>query len=122
MRSGRKAGRADVADILPHVNEAARLNLGTDLRQVTVDADHLMLVLDANAIAQLATPSGADDPAIGYGLNRLAVLGDQVDAHVRPVFVQDRMIAVKGEAGRDVLEIERELQRLRTERVALFII
>src|SRR5271154_6340225 len=80
-----------------------------------------MLVLDANAIAQLATPSGADDPAIGYGLNRLAVLGDQVDAHVRPVFVQDRMIAVKGEAGRDVLEIERELQRLRTERVALFV-
>src|SRR5271154_1476168 len=104
------------------MNEAARLDLGTDLRQVTVDADHLMLVLDADAIAQLATPSGADDPAVGDGLDRLAVLGDQIDARVRPVLMQDRMIAVKGEAGRDVLEIQRELQRLRTERVALFII
>ena len=81
-----------------------------------------MLVLDADAIAQLATPSGADDPAVGNSFNRLAVLGDQVDADVRPVLMQDRMIAVEGEAGRDVLEIQRELQRLRTERVALLII
>ena len=81
-----------------------------------------MLVLDADAIAQLAAPSGANDLAVGNGFNRLAVFGDQVDADVRPVLMQDRMIAVEGEAGRDVLEIQRELQRLRTERVTLLII
>src|SRR5260370_27680363 len=36
--------------------------------------------------------------------------------------MEDRMMAMEGEARRYVLEIERELQRLRAERVALFVI
>src|SRR6202040_3315757 len=122
MGPGRKAGRADVADDLPHMNGTALLHFGTDLRQVTIDADHLMLMLDADAVAELATPSGADYRSVCDALNRLAVFRDQVNADVRAVLVQDRMIAMERKAGRYVLEIQRELQRLRTERVALFVI
>jgi hypothetical protein len=89
---------------------------------MAVDADHLMLMLNADAIAELALPPRAYHSAIGDGLDRLAVFGDQIDADVRPILVQDRMIAMKGEARGNVLEIERELQGLRTERVALFVI
>src|SRR5580704_13196115 len=64
MRSGRKAGRTHVSNQLPHVNRTARLHLGTNLREVTVDADHLMLMLDADAIAELAAPSRAYDRAV----------------------------------------------------------
>src|SRR5258708_855258 len=122
MRPGREAGRSYIADDLPDMNVAARLHLRTDLRQMTVDADHLILMLDADAVAELALPSRADDRAVRDTLNWLAVLRDQIDAYVGPVLVQDRMIAMESEAGGYVLEIERELQRLRTECVALFVI
>ncbi len=69
-----------------------------------------MLMLDADAIAELALPSRAYDGAIGDGLDRLGVLGDQIDADMRPLLVQDRMIAMEGEARGNVLEIERKLQ------------
>src|ERR1019366_678810 len=122
MRPGRKAGRTDISNDLPDMNVAARLDVGANLRQMTVDADHLMLMLDADAVAELALPSRAYDRAIGDGLDRLAVFGDQIDADMRPVLVQNRMIAMEGEARGNVLEIEWKLQGLRTERVALFVI
>src|SRR5258708_7644419 len=122
MRSGRKAGRTDVSNQLPHMNVASRLHVGTNLREVTVDADHLTLMLDADAVTELAAPSRAYNSAVSDGFDRLAVLGDQVDADVRAVLVQNRVIAMERETGRYVLEVERELQRLRAERAALFII
>src|SRR5208283_231427 len=121
MRPGRKAGRADISNDLTDPNVAARLHVGADLRQMTVDADHLMLMLEADAIAELALPSRAYDGAVGDRLDRLAVLGDQIDADMRPILVQDRMIAMEGEARGNVLEVERKLKRLRTECVALFV-
>src|ERR1700722_12793785 len=59
MRSSGKAGRTHVSNVLPHMNGTARLHVGTNLREVTVDADHLMLMLDADAVAELAAPSRA---------------------------------------------------------------
>src|SRR5208337_5386870 len=122
MRPGRKAGRTDIANYLPDMNVAARLDVGANLRQMTVDADHLMLMLDADAIAELALPSRAYHLSVGDGLDRLAVLGDQIDADMRPVLVQDRMPAMEGEPRGYVLEVEREPQRLRAERVPLLVV
>src|ERR1700691_510192 len=104
------------------MNGRTRLHLGTNLREVTIDADQIVLMLDADGVAELALPSRAYDRAVRDALNRFAVLRDQVDADMRSVLVQNRVIAMEGETGRDVLEIERELERLRTERVTLFVV
>src|SRR5271166_5480046 len=48
MRPGREPGRTYISNHLRDMNVAARLHLGTDLRQVAVDADHLVLMLDAD--------------------------------------------------------------------------
>src|SRR5713101_2573835 len=122
MRSGREPGRTDVADKLPDTNVAARLHSGRDLGQVAVDADHLVLMLEANAIAQLALPSGALHLAVRDSFDRLAIFGDQVNADVGAIGVENRMIAMEREAGGNVLEVEREAQELRTECVSLFVI
>src|ERR1700722_3822254 len=98
MRPGREAGGTYISDQLPHMNACARLHLRTDLRQMTVDADQIVLMLDADRVPELALPSRADHGAIGDTLNRFAVLCDQINADVRAVFVEDRMIAMEGEA------------------------
>ena len=71
-RPGRKAGRADISNDLPDTNVGARLHLGANFRQMTVDANDLMLMLEADAIAELALPSRADHSAIGDRFDRLA--------------------------------------------------
>ena len=75
-----------------------------------------------HAIAELALPSGALNLAVRDRFDGLAVFGHEVNAYVGAVCVQNRMIAMEREARRYVLEVERELQRLRTERAVLFVI
>src|ERR1700687_3468578 len=122
MRSGREPGRSDVADKLPDTNVAARFHPRRYFRQVTVDADHPVLMLDPYAVAQLPLPSRALNLAVGDRSDRLAIFGNQVNANVGAVCVENRMITVKREARGDVLEVERVAQELRTERVSPLVI
>src|SRR5262249_44007897 len=56
--------------------------------------------------------TGVFDSSVRYCLNRRAIVGREVHAHVRPVFVQNGMIAVESETGGDVVEFDRKSQCL----------
>ncbi len=89
---------------------------------MAINADHPVLVIDAHAAAQLAAPPGSLDAAVGDRLDRGAVVGREIDAYVRPIFVENGMVAMETEARRDVLEIDRKAQRLRLQRLALGVV
>src|SRR5262245_27184051 len=122
VRSGGQPGRTDPAYDLTHVHPCVLMNIGTDLRKVPVDAGHAVLMLDANRVAQFSGPAGLFHLAVGHCSHRSTVFRDQIDSHMWPIGVQEWMIAMEGKARGDVLKIEREAQRLRTERASLLIV
>src|ERR1700733_9769360 len=98
MRSGGETGRAHPSDHLANAHLVSRLEARRDLRQVAVDTDHALIVIDLYAVAQFAAPSRALDAAIRNRLNRRAVMSHQIDADVRPIFMEYRMVAMETEA------------------------
>ena len=93
VRAGREAGRADIADQLPRVDEAARLrrrSRSCGRRRLTRPPP--CAIWTCAAIA--AGPAGADDLAVRRGDDRAAPARADVDPGVKAGEVQDRVIAI----------------------------
>src|SRR5579864_4180523 len=120
MRPGGKAARAYTPNNVTDSNVDPRLD--GNLRQVSADADDSALVRDTDASPEFAAPPGRLYASVRHRTNGRTVMGNEVNSGVRPVDVQDRMVPAFGEAGRDVVELEREAQRLRSERLAVAVI
>src|SRR5271154_1839258 len=98
MRSGGQAAGTDSPDNLAQGHPFARVQPRRDFGQVAIDALHALGMRQPHAAPQFPAPSGELDPAIRYRLNRSAVFGSQIDADMRPVLMQNRMVAMEGEA------------------------
>src|SRR3984893_7945163 len=112
MGSGRQAARAHPADYLTQGHQFSIRQPPCDFRQMPVDAHHSLLVMQPYAEPQLSAPSGVSDPSVRDRLDRGPILGHQIDADVRPVFVENRMVTMEREARGDVVELDREAQDL----------
>ena len=88
MRSGRKTARSDPTDQVADVNLIAGLQARGDSREMAVNTDHRVVVIDLDAAAKLPTPSRGLDAAVGDRLDRRTVLRGQIYPHVRAVFVE----------------------------------
>jgi len=106
MRPAGKAARAYTPNNVTDSNVTAGLD--GNLRQVSIEADDPALVRDADASPEFAAPSSRLYPSVRHGPNGCAVMGNEVNAGVRPVDVQERMVPASAEAGRNVVELERE--------------
>src|SRR5712692_6950205 len=103
------AGKAACAYTPNNVTDSnVTLGLDGNMRQVSIEADDLALVRDADASPEFAAPSGRLYPSVRHGPNGCAVMGNEVNAGVRPVDVQERMVPASAEARRNVVELERE--------------
>src|SRR5208282_52423 len=76
VRSARQSRRTDKSNHLPHMNPRIRVNVGADAGQMSIDAGHAALMLDANRVAEFPGPPRLLDLAVGHGFYRRAVLGD----------------------------------------------
>src|SRR6266436_946774 len=89
---------------------------------MTVDAQDPACVLDSHAAPQLTAPPRLLDSPVRDCSDRCAVTCNQVNTKVRPVLMKNRMVPHFRKTGRDVLEIERESQRLRPQRLAVGVV
>ena len=55
------------------------------------------LVLDSHAAAEFAAPSGLFNSAIGDGFDGSAITRHEIDAVVRAILMQNRMVAMEAE-------------------------
>src|ERR1700730_1354380 len=120
MGPGGKAASAYTPNNVTDSNATAGLD--GNLRQVSIEADDSALVRDTDASPEFAAPPGRLYPSVRHRTNGRTVMGNEVNAGVRPVDVQERMVPAFAEARRNVVELEREAQRLRSERLAVAVI
>src|SRR5476651_2846998 len=82
MRTGRAAGRADVADDVALVDGGARRHARRDARHVGVQRLETVGVRDLHRAAVVVIPVGMVHDAVGGGMDRLADFAFEVDAVV----------------------------------------
>src|ERR1700731_1444297 len=87
MRPGGKAARAYTPNNVTDSNVTAGLD--GNLRQVSIEADDSALVRDTDASPEFAAPPGRLYPSVRHRTNGRAVMGNEVNAGVRPVDVQE---------------------------------
>src|SRR5579875_1334172 len=122
MGSGGQPAAADIADNLADAHRRPGRHLRTDRRQMRIDADQRIVMLDADTAAQFAFPIGKLNPPVAHRPDRRPIARRQVDPDMRPVAMQYRMIARGRKGGGDVLKINREAQELRLQRPAVLIV
>src|SRR5215469_340393 len=98
MRSGGQPGGSHPAYDLPHMHPSALTHFRADTRHMPIDAGHATLMLDTNRVAEFPGPSRLLYLAVRHRLHGGAILRHQVDADVRAIHVQERMIAMEREA------------------------
>src|SRR5579875_10384 len=89
---------------------------------MAVHAGQAVVVLDAHAAPQFASPAGELDHPVPGGLDRRAITSRQVNTDVRAIDVENRMIAGGGKGGGDVLELDWIAQKLRSKLTPLGVI
>src|SRR5579885_88924 len=87
-----------------------------------VNAGHAALMLDTDGVAEFSGPSRLLNPSVSHCFHGGAVLRDKVHPDVGPVGMKQGMISMESETGRNVFEIDRKTEELRSKRPPLLII
>src|SRR5690242_20662306 len=82
---------------------------------MAVNTHDPVFVQNTNATSQLPTPARGLNATVSHSLDRRAIAGDQIHSNMRPVPMQNRMVAIRGKAGGNIFKIQRVPQSLNAQ-------